>query len=111
MKAHLRDVRISMKKANVVAGIVRGMSADKALIRLQFLPKKAAKVLYKVLHSAVANAEHNSGKSREELKIKHIIINRGTYWKRFLPSTRGRALPLRKPTSHITVELESADKK
>lgn len=106
MKAHLRDIRVSMKKANIVAGLVRGMMADKALTRLKFLPKKSAKILYKVLHSAVSNAEHNSGKKAEELRIKHIIINRGSFWKRFLPSTRGRALPIRKPTAHITVELE-----
>lgn len=107
MKAHLRGIRISPKKANIVAGLVRGKTAKEALDILQFIPKKAAKMLYKVLHSAVSNAEHNGGKKRDDLVIKHVIVNRGSFHKRYLPSTRGRALPLHKPTAHITVELES----
>lgn len=107
MKAHLRGIRISPKKANIVAGLVRGKSAAEALDILRFVPKKAAKLLYKVLHSAVANAEHNGGLNRENLTIKHVIVNRGAFYKRYLPSTRGRALPLHKPTAHITIELES----
>jgi len=105
MKAHLRDTRASQKKTNVVAGLVRGKNVVEALNILKFLPKKAAKLLYKVIHSAVANAEHNGDKKREDLVIKSIIVNRGTYMKRFLPSTRGRALRLNKPTAHISVEL------
>lgn len=106
MKAHLKGIRISPKKANIVAGLVRGKSAVEALNILKFLPKKAAKSLYKVLHSAVANAENNDGKKREDLVIKQIIVNKGAFYKRFLPSTRGRALRLNKPTAHISVELD-----
>lgn len=109
MKAHLKGTRLSQKKANIVAGLIRGKNAEEALQILKFTPKKAAATLYKVLHSAVANAENNDGKARADLVVKHVIINRGTFMKRFLPSTRGRALPLAKPTSHITIEL--ADKK
>jgi len=106
MKAHLRQYRVSPKKANVVAGLIRNKSAVEALEILKFTPKKSAQVLYKVLHSAVANAENNDSENRDNLWIKSVIINKGPVWKRYLPSTRGRALPLRKPTSHITVELE-----
>ena len=107
MKAHLRGIRISPKKANIVAGLVRGKSAVEALNILRFTPKKASKLLYKVLHSAVSNAEHNGGANRDDLVIKQIIVNRGSFHKRHLPSTRGRALPIQKPTAHITIELES----
>jgi large subunit ribosomal protein L22 len=105
MKSHLRDIRISPKKANIIAGMVQGKSAEEALVLLRFLPKKAAKVLFKVITSAVSNAENNDNQKVADLMIKQIIVNRGPVWKRHLPSTRGRALPIRKPTSHITVEL------
>jgi len=108
MKAHLNGIRLSQKKVNLVAGLVRGKSAEEALDILKFTPKSAAKSLYKVVHSAVANAENNDGKKRADLVVKHVIVNRGTFLKRFLPSTRGRALPISKPTARITVEL--ADK-
>lgn len=107
MKAHFRRVRISPKKANVVAGLVRGKNATEALDILKFTPKKGAKIIYKVLHSAVANAEANDKQKRDALMIKEIVVNKGTVWRRFLPSARGRALPLRKPTSHISITLET----
>jgi len=105
MKAHLRRTRISPKKANIVAGLIRGKSVEEALEILKFTPKKAAKALHKVLHSAVANAEQNNSEKRSDLVIKSVIVNKGPFYKRFLPSARGRALPLNKPTSHISVEL------
>lgn len=106
MEAHLRGIRISPKKANIVAGIVRGKNAAEALNMLRFTPKKAARLLQKTLQSAVANAEHNDNVSAEDLMISEIIINKGPVMKRFLPSTRGRALPLAKPTSHISIYLK-----
>jgi len=107
MKAHLRKFRISPKKANVVAGLVRGKMVDEAMEILRFLPKKAATAIQKTLRSAVANAEHNFSKDQINLKIKSIIVNKGAVWRRGLPSTRGRSLPIRKPTTHISIELES----
>ncbi|MCF7812108.1 50S ribosomal protein L22 [Candidatus Gracilibacteria bacterium] len=106
MKAHLKQIRISPKKVNVVAGLVRGKEVIKALDMLKFMPKKAAGHLYKVIHSAAANAETNDKQKRENLRIKEIVVNKGLFLKRFLPSTRGRALPLHKPTTHISVTLE-----
>jgi large subunit ribosomal protein L22 len=106
MKAHLRKIRISPKKANVVAGLVRGKDVVQALETLKFTPKKAADMFYKVILSAAQNAEKNNDMKRENLKIKEVIVNKGQVWKRFLPSTRGRALPLAKPTTHISVTLE-----
>ena len=105
MKAHLRRTRISPKKANLVAGLIRGKSVEEALQILKFTPKKAAKTLYKVVHSAAANAEQNDSQTRSDLMIKTVLVTKGPFYKRFLPSARGRALPINKPTSHITVEL------
>jgi large subunit ribosomal protein L22 len=106
MKAHLRGIRISSKKANIVAGLIRKKDVLEALNILKFTAKKSAKVLYKVLYSAISNAEKNNDKNRANLKIKEIVITKGTFLKRFLPSTRGRALRLNKPTAHISIELE-----
>jgi len=106
MKAHLRKIQISPKKLNVVAGLIRGKSVADALLVLKFTPKKAAKSLYKVLYSAVSNAECNNNLKQENLRVKAVVINKGQVWRRYLPSTRGRALPIRKPTAHISVELE-----
>lgn len=107
MKAQLNGVRISPKKTNIVAGLVRGKSVVDALNILKFTPKKASAHLYKAIASAAANAEENDGKSRDTLMVESIIINKGPVMKRFLPSTRGRALPLAKPTTHIKVFLQT----
>ncbi len=105
MKAHLRGIRISSKKANIVAGLVRNKDVVEALNILKFTAKKSAKFLYKVLNSAVANAEKNDDKKRDNLKIKSILITKGPFMKRYMPSTRGRSLRLNKPTAHISIEL------
>lgn len=105
MKAHLRRVRVSPKKVNIVAGLVRGKKVSEALDILKFTPKKSAKLIYKVLQSAASNAVNNNGKSQDSLVIKRILVTKGPFYKRFMPSTRGRALPINKPTAHITVEL------
>lgn len=105
MKAILRQTRISPKKANLVAGMVRGRNAEEALTMLKFMPKKGAKILYKVVHSAVSNAENNMGQDRSELEIKKILVTKGPTYKRSNPISRGRAQPILKRTSHITVEV------
>ncbi len=109
MKAHLRKVRISPKKTNVVAGMIRQKPVVEALRILKLTPKKAAGILYKVLHSAVVNAETNDDVKRENLRISSVIINKGPVLKRHLPSSRGRALPLQKPMTHISIELEKTE--
>ncbi|QQR83421.1 50S ribosomal protein L22 [Candidatus Peregrinibacteria bacterium] len=105
MKAILRNIRISPKKANVVAGLVRGKSVNTALETLQFTPKKGADILYKVVHSAASNAKHNFKQSFEELEVTKVIVTKGPTLKRSLPVSRGRAHPIRKRTAHITVEV------
>lgn len=109
MKAHLRSIRISPKKANIVAGLIRDKSVIQALNILKFTPKKASRHLYKTLVSAVSNAENNFQEKPETLKVDQVVINKGPVMKRFLPSTRGRALPLRKPTTHISIYLSKTN--
>jgi large subunit ribosomal protein L22 len=106
MKAILRNIRISPKKANLVAGIVRGEMVEDALIKLKFTPKKAAASLYKVIHSATANAETNFKQKRERLYIKEIIVTEGRTYKRSVPISRGRMHPRKKRSSHITVHVD-----
>ncbi len=107
MKAILNRIRISPKKANLIAGIVRGEWAEKALETLKFMPKKGAELLYKVLHSAVANAENNFDQKRSELKIHRILITAWPTFKRGQSHSKGRITPLLKRTSNITIELEA----
>mgnify|MGYP001581565046 CR=1 FL=1 len=105
MIAHLRQIRISSNKANLVAGMVRGMPVNKALDLLKFTPKKAAHFLYKVIDSAAANAENNFKQNRDQLVIKEIIVNEGSTFKRFQPVSRGRGHPILKRTAHISVKV------
>ena len=105
MKAHLRQVRLAPKKTNLVAAMVRRMNVEDALSMLQKLPKKGAQILYKVIHSAMANAEQNDGQKRKDLYIKELIVNKGPVYQRSIPMARGRARPIDKFTSHISVKL------
>lgn len=105
MKAIAKHVRISPKKANLVAGLVRNKNAMEALDILKFTPKKGAKILYKVLHSAVANAENNFKQKKDALIVKEIVVNEGRTLKRSVPVSRGRVHPILKRTSHITVTV------
>jgi len=105
VKAIARHIRISPKKANLVAGLVRNKNAVDALNILKFTPKKGAKLIYKVLHSAMANAENNFKQKREDLIIKEIIVTQGRTLKRSVPISRGRVHPILKRTSHITVTV------
>lgn len=103
MKAILRQVRISPKKANLVAALVRTKKTKEALDILKFTPKKSAPILKKLIESAIANAE-----KKDNLYIKEIIVNEGPTYKRSLPISRGRTHPVLKRTSHIRVELAQA---
>jgi len=102
-KAELRGVRLSAQKGRLVADQVRGLPVDKALNLLSFSPQKAAGIIRKVLESAIANAEHNDGADVDELKVRQIYVERGTFLRRFRASAKGRASRIMKPTCHIFV--------
>ncbi|HDQ39989.1 MAG TPA: 50S ribosomal protein L22 [Desulfonatronum sp.] len=107
-KSISRFVRISSQKARLVAANIRGKNVEDARNILKFTPKKAAVVLNKILHSAIANAEQLGGIDVDTLYVKNIIINDGPSWKRIRPRAMGRAYRVLKRTSHITVIVEES---
>ena len=84
---------------------MRKLPAGQALELLEFSSKKAAKPIRKVLESAIANAEHNRGADVDELKVSEIMVDEGPTLKRWRPRAKGRATPIIKRTSHITVTV------
>jgi len=106
MKAHLKNVRISPKKVNLVADLVRKMQVNQAISLLEYTPKKAARILRKLIASAAANAKNNNSKNVDTLSIAEIKVSKGLTIKRFNPISRGRAHPINKFCSHIHVILK-----
>jgi large subunit ribosomal protein L22 len=106
--AYTKYSRISAKKAREVARELRGKPANEALELLSFIPRKAARLLHKTLHSAVANAENNHNLNSDDLVIKEAIIEEGPAFKRFKAAARGSAKPIRKRTSHMRIVLTEA---
>ena len=104
-QAVLKFVRLSPNKARLMADLVRGKKVDEALNILKFSTQKTAKVIRKVLESAIANAENNNGADVDELKIKEIFVDEGPVMKRIMPRAKGRADRIVKPTSHITIRV------
>ncbi len=107
MKASVRNIRISPKKLNVIAYIVRGMSAKTALDTLRFMPKKGASIIHDVIKSAVSNATHNDSQKVEDLKIASISVTQGLVYRRINPISRGRAHRILKRTSHVDISLSA----
>ena len=102
-KAVLRGVRLSAQKGWLVADQIRGLPVDRALNVLAFSPKKGAKIIRKVLESAIANAEHNDGADIDELKVKTIYIDKAAVLKRTSPRAKGRGNVISKQSCHIHV--------
>ena len=108
--ARLNNVPTSPRKMRLVADLVRGMDADKALYVLQFSPKEASKRLYKLLLSAISNwKEKNEGSRLEEsqLYIKEIFVDSGRMLKRIQPAPQGRAHRIRKRSNHVTLIVDN----
>lgn len=105
MRAILRQVRISPRKARVIAKIIKGKKVEDALSMLKIMPKKGAKILYKVIDSAAHNAKNNFGQDVKTLYISSLQIDGGTQLKRSLPRSRGRVHPIKKKCSNIKVEV------
>lgn len=107
MKSFVKSIRISPRKIGLVADSVRNMNANQAIGSLSFVQKRGAKILAKAIKDAVANAV-NSGKATDagSLVIDRLVINQGSFLKRFKPSTRGRVHPYKKRSTNITVLLK-----
>ena len=107
--AKLRGARISAQKVRLVADQVRGMPVEKAEQLLAFSTKKAARIMKKVLLSAIANAEHNDGADIDELSISTIMVDEGPTLKRGRARAKGRGTKILKRTSHITLTVADSE--
>jgi large subunit ribosomal protein L22 len=106
VRAKLKYVRLGPRKARLVADLIRGKGSDEALKILAFTKKAAARVLVKLLKSAIANATQKKTVDVDRLYVKKVLVDQGATWKRFTPRALGRATTIRKRTSHITIVLD-----
>jgi large subunit ribosomal protein L22 len=101
--ATLRGVRLSAQKGRLVADQIRGLPVDRALNVLAFSPKKGARIIKKVLESAIANAEHNEGADVDELKVTTIHVDKAETLRRSTARAKGRGNVIGKQSCHIHV--------
>ena len=105
VSAKLKYARISPQQCRLVADAVRGQSVANALQTLALMQKKGARIVKKVLESAVANAEHNHGADIDELKVSSIFVDEAPTFRRFMARAKGRSTRIIKRNSHITVQV------
>ncbi len=105
-KAVAKYIRVSPRKTRLVAENIKGKGVEDALNILRFTPKKPAKILSKVLYSAISNAEQMPGVDVDALIVDTVMVNEGPTWKRIQPRAMGRAYRIRKRTSHITIVVK-----
>ncbi|HET9579505.1 MAG TPA: 50S ribosomal protein L22 [Usitatibacter sp.] len=110
VNAKLYGVRLSAQKGRLVADLVRGQPIANALNILTFTPKKGARIIKKVLESAIANAEHNNGADIDELKVQTIFVEKGPVLKRFHARAKGRGNRIIKPTCHVFLTVGDGKK-
>jgi len=108
--AVLKNVRTSAQKGRLMADLIRGLPVARALEVLEFSPKKTARILRKVLESAIANAENNVGADVDELRVSTVLVDNGPQIKRMHPRAKGRGARIIKQTSHITVTVSDEKK-
>jgi large subunit ribosomal protein L22 len=106
VRAQAKYIRISPQKARLVTTVLKGKGVEEALAVLQFIPKKAARLVRKVVESAVANAGQRPQIDVDTLYIKRIYVDGGPTMKRYRPRAMGRATRILKRFSHITVVLD-----
>jgi large subunit ribosomal protein L22 len=101
-RATAKYLDVSPRKARLVADVVRGRPVEQALAMLQFMPNKSAKMVWKVIRSASANAENNYAMDTDTLYVSEIFVNEGPTQRRFRPRAHGRVSPLLKRSAHVT---------
>ncbi len=109
VKAKLRYLRISPRKVRLVIDLIRGLDTQEAIEQLNFMPKRSALPVLKLINSAVANAENNFKLKTDNLYIKKITADEGPKLKRWKPRAFGRATPILKRSSHITLILDERE--
>jgi len=108
-KASAKYIRISARKMRLVVDLVRDKDVAEAQQILDYSPRAAARVVSKVLNSAIANAEHNNGLDADDLFVARVFVDEGPTLKRFRPRALGRATRINKRTSHITLILDERE--
>ncbi|HYM34187.1 MAG TPA: 50S ribosomal protein L22 [Steroidobacteraceae bacterium] len=108
--AKLKNARLSPQKGRLIADMVRGKPVGQALNTLKFTPKKGADLMYKVLSSAVANAENNESADIDELKVEIVTVDAAPMLKRFHARAKGRGNRIVKRNSHIIVTVGDGKK-
>lgn len=103
--AVLRDVRISPQKARLVVNMIKGRHVAQAVSILQFSDKKGARLAARLLMSAISNAKEQKGVDVDSLWVSGGYVDMGIEFRRFMPRAQGRATPIRKRCSHITLIL------
>lgn len=106
-RATHRFARISARKVRPIADLIRGKRVDEALNILRFQPHRGARLLEKVLKSALANAEDQRGRDLKSLKITDCRVDGAPMFKRIQPRSRGQAFMILKRSSHITIAVDS----
>jgi ribosomal protein L22 len=109
VRAHAKYVRVSARKARLVADHFKGKDVNQARAILAFSPRSVAEDWRKVLESAIANAEHNHDLVGDDLRVLNATADEGPTLKRFRPRAMGRATKIRKRTSHLTITLTPKD--
>ena len=114
VKAKAKNIRMSARKVRLAIDVVRGLNTNEALNQLKFMKKREAKPVAKLLNSAVANAANNFELDKDNLYIKEIRADEGAPLKRWMPKAHGRATPILKRSSHISIvlnEIQESGKK
>jgi large subunit ribosomal protein L22 len=108
VSATAKYLPVSARKVRLVLDQLPGKRIEEAMVMLRFLPTPHARLVAKVLHSAAANAENNYSLDRDDLRVKRAYAGEGRTLKRWKAKARGRAAPILRRTSHITVVVEDA---
>ena len=111
IKAVNKNVRCSPRKLSLVCNFIKGKKADLALRDLEFSRKRIAKDVSKTVKSAISNAENNNQYDIDNLFVKEAYVGKSLVMKRFRPRAKGRASPIKKPFSRITIILEEKKEK
>ena len=109
VRAEVRGLPISAQKIRLVIDEVRGKDAEQALDILNFMPKKGARFVGKLIASAIANAENNHGLDMDSLYVKEASVGKALVIKRFHPRARGRSGRVEKPFSHLTIVVRERE--
>ena len=108
-KATLRYLRMSPRKVKIQCDMIRGKDVDAALAYIKYTPKAASEPMYKLLKSAIANAENNHGMDRENLYVSTAVANPGPTLKRGMPRAKGSYNRILKRTTHLTIGVSERE--